>query len=34
MGNSLSEGISKEDREAVVRVMHQLCNNMAKELEE
>lgn len=34
MGSSLSEGISKEDRETVVRVMHKLCDNMSQELSE
>ena len=32
MGISLSEGISKEDRETVVRVMHKLCDNMEQAL--
>lgn len=34
MGEHLSEGISKEDRIAVTRVMHQLYENMTHELEE
>lgn len=34
MGISMSEGITQEDREAVVRVMHQLCENMSNELNE
>ncbi len=34
MGISLSKGISEDDREAVVRVMHQLCENMSHELYE
>lgn len=32
MSDSLSEGISLEDREAVARVMHRLCDNMSHEL--
>lgn len=34
MGSSLSVGISEEDREAVVRVLHQLCDNIANEMDE
>lgn len=32
MGSSLSEGIPQEDRETVIRVLHQLCDNMTQEL--
>lgn len=34
MGEELSEGISEEDRRAVARVMHQLYDNMSRELVE
>lgn len=34
MGNHMSEGISKEDRDAVARVMRRLCDNMSQELYE
>lgn len=34
MGNHLSEGISQEERETVVRVMRKLCDNMSQELGE
>lgn len=33
MGNSLTTGISPQDREAVTRVMYQINNNMSHELE-
>lgn len=34
MGINLSVGISEEDRAIVARVMHQLCDNMTRELSE